>query len=99
MKLLIVFLFNIIILITPTFAETNTYKTITVKVNGLVCDFCARATEKVFAKEKAVEKIKVDLDAGLVTIIIKPNQTMDDATIKTLINNSGYDVVSINHIQ
>jgi copper chaperone CopZ len=97
MKLLTTIIFSVCFFTTSTFAQSGTGETITVRVNGLVCDFCARATEKVFGKQDAVESIKVNLDAGLVTILTKANQKIDDATIKQLINESGYDVVKITH--
>ena len=69
--------------------------TINVKVDGLVCDFCARALEKVFGKRDGVEGIKVDLDNGNVMVAMKPRQTIDDATLTKLITDSGYNVRSI----
>jgi copper chaperone CopZ len=69
--------------------------TINVKVNGLVCDFCARALEKVFGKRNDVTGIKVDLDNGLVTIATTPEGNLDDAILSQLITDSGYNVTSI----
>lgn len=69
--------------------------TINVKVDGLVCDFCARALEKVFGKRDDVEGIKVDLDNGNVVVAMKPGQTIDDATLTKLITDSGYNVRAI----
>ncbi|MAR56537.1 MAG: hypothetical protein CMM93_05085 [Rickettsiales bacterium] len=69
--------------------------TINVKVNGLVCDFCARALEKIFGKRDDVEGIKVDLDNGSVVVAMKPGQTIDDATLTELITDSGYNVRAI----
>ncbi len=66
-----------------------------VKVNGLVCDFCARSLEKVFKKQKDVSGIQVNLDAAKVIIEMKPGKMLDDATYKKLITNSGYNVVAI----
>jgi copper chaperone CopZ len=66
-----------------------------VKVNGLVCDFCARALEKVFSKKEEVSGIKVDLDNGNVVINYKEKQKITDDELKNLITNAGYDVVSI----
>ena len=68
---------------------------INVQVNGLVCDFCARALEKVVGKRKDVAGIDVDLDNGKVGIAMQPGKTLDDATVKKLITNSGYNVVAI----
>ena len=69
--------------------------TINVKVDGLVCDFCARALEKVFGKRDDVERIKVDLDNGNVMVAMKNGQTMDDDTLTRLITDSGYNVRAI----
>ena len=69
--------------------------TINVNVNGLVCDFCARALEKVFSKRENVEGIKVDLDNGNVVVAMKPGKTIDDKTLTQLITDSGYNVRGI----
>lgn len=69
--------------------------TVNVDVNGLVCDFCARALEKVFGKQEAVESIKVDLDTKMISIHFNEGQSLDDETITTLINDSGYNVEEI----
>ena len=67
----------------------------TVTVSGLVCDFCARAVEKVFGKQDAVSSVNVDLNAKTIVLGFKDNQNLDDRTITTLITESGYNVVSI----
>ena len=69
---------------------------IVVQVNGLVCDFCARALEKVFGKRSDVLAIDVDLNQGKVSINMQSGQTIDDATLRELITDSGYNVVAIN---
>lgn len=71
--------------------------TVQVNVNGLVCDFCARALEKVFGKQEAVDTIAVDLDTKIITIHFKEGETLDDATVAQLINDSGYNVKEIRH--
>jgi hypothetical protein len=42
-----------------------------VKVLGLVCDFCAKAIDKVFMGTGKVESTNVDLDNAMVTINMK----------------------------
>lgn len=71
--------------------------TVYVDVNGLVCDFCARALEKVFKKEASVESIKVDLDKKVVSIHFNPDQKLEDKKIKQLITDAGYNVRGIRH--
>lgn len=66
-----------------------------VKVNGLVCDFCARALEKTFGKRDDVADISVDLDNGQVRVVMKEGQHMDENELRQLITDSGYDVQSI----
>ncbi len=69
--------------------------TINVKVNGLVCDFCARSLEKVFLKRGDVAGIKVDLGKGSVVVAMKPGLTIDDTTLTKLITDSGYNIAAI----
>lgn len=80
----------------PALAAEACKDTVNVKVNGLVCDFCARALEKVFGKREEVSGIKVDLDKGDIRINLKPGKTMDDDTVKQLVTDSGYNVTAIN---
>ena len=68
---------------------------IDVTVNGLVCDFCARALEKVFMKHSSVANIKVDLDNALVSIGLKPTQSLSNEAIGQMITDSGYNLVDI----
>ena len=75
---------------------SNADHTIAVEINGLVCDFCARALEKVFGKRSEVSGIDVNLDTKLVTIGFKKAADIDDATITKLITDAGYNVVKIN---
>lgn len=69
--------------------------TITAEINGLVCDFCARALEKVFGKRDEVSGIDVNLNAKIVTIGFKKGADIEDATIIKLITDAGYNVVEI----
>lgn len=69
--------------------------TIKVDIYGLVCDFCARALEKVFGKEQAVDNIDVDLDAKVVTIHLQAGQHLDDAKIQKYITDAGYNIEEI----
>lgn len=70
-------------------------ETIKATVNGLVCSFCATGVEKTFKKQSAVDTVKVDLDAKLVTIHTKKGQKLSDETITSLITDAGYSVTNI----
>lgn len=69
--------------------------TSTVKVNGMVCSFCANSIEKKFKEKPEVSTVKVDLDSKIVTINYAPEKTLSDEQIKEIITKSGYTVVSI----
>lgn len=70
-------------------------ETVVVVAQGLVCDFCAKALEKVFMKRAEVSGMGVDLSRKEVVISLKAGQTLDDATIAKLIEYGGYTVSSI----
>lgn len=91
------FLLTITLLLSSPAFASHPGGTIYVDVNGLVCDFCARALEKVFGREEAVESINVDLDKKVITIHLNEDQRLDHATITQLITDSGYNVREIRY--
>lgn len=70
-------------------------KDISVKVSGMVCSMCAQGIQKKFSKLPEVKDIKVDLDSKVVTITTKDDLDVQDAKIKELITEAGYNVASI----
>ena len=69
--------------------------TVYAHVNGLVCDFCARALEKTIGKQESVNSIEVNLTNKIITINLNPEKTLDDDTITQLIEDSGYSIRKI----
>ena len=69
---------------------------LTVAVEGMVCDFCAQAIQKVFLKKEQVAGITVDLDNQNVIIALKEDTDITDNIIKDLFINAGYNVSEIN---
>jgi copper chaperone CopZ len=94
MKYILTIFFTACIFISPVVAEEKT-DDIIVKVDGMVCDFCAQSLKKVFSKEDSVNNIDVKLDDQTVIIDTIKGQTLNDAKIKELIEWGGYDLVSI----
>lgn len=89
---------SLILLPSITKAETSgtqTSEIIHVDINGLVCDFCARALEKVFSTEDSVGSISVDLDSKVLTVNLKEGQTIHDDRLTELVQDSGYNIESI----
>ena len=68
----------------------------TVAVEGMVCDFCAQAIEKVFMKREEVAGITVNLDDQNVIISLKSEKDIENTTIEELFLNAGYNVQTIN---
>lgn len=66
-----------------------------VKVKGLVCDYCARAMEKVFKKRPEVAHIFISLTTKVITLDLHKDRSLDDETIKKLVLDSGYNVEKI----
>ncbi len=93
MKKLLLILAACTLSIAPAYAG----EVIKVNVNGLVCDFCARALEKVFSKQEAVSNIDVDLTKKLVTVFLKEGASLSDENVTNLITDSGYNVEAIHH--
>lgn len=70
-------------------------RTITVRVNGMVCDFCARSLTKVLRRDDNVEDVAIDLEDKTVTILLTEDGAMDDEAVTEAVLSAGYDVASI----
>lgn len=68
---------------------------LTVSVKGMVCDFCAQAVTKVFGRNDAVDGVHVDLDNGEIHVGLKPGMSLSDDEVETLVNRSGYAMISV----
>ena len=80
---------------TPQDVSATAQTMVTAKVNGMVCDFCARAVTKVFGKEDAVDNVHVDLDSGEIHVTLKSGAELSDDRVAALVKKSGYDLVSV----
>jgi copper chaperone CopZ len=69
--------------------------TIEMKVNGLVCAFCAQGIEKTLRKKEATANVLVSLEEKLVAIETKPGLDITDAELTKALVDAGYDVKSI----
>jgi len=68
---------------------------IDVATNGMVCDFCAQAIEKVFMNREEVQGINVDLNNQRVVIYLKNDLSIEDTEIINLFEEAGYNVDKI----
>ena len=65
------------------------------KVNGLVCGFCAQGIEKTLRKNPATADVFVSLENRLVAIATKEGQDIPDAELRKALTDAGYDVKAI----
>ena len=70
-------------------------KTITVKVRGMVCAFCAQGIEKKLKALPEVAKVQVSLESKLVSIETKDGKDISDSALSAIITDSGYNVQGI----
>lgn len=70
-------------------------KSIRVKVNGMVCAFCAQGITKKFKAQPQVETVDVKLEDKTVTLTVKEKQDLTDEKIKEILTDSGYSVDAI----
>ena len=75
--------------------SNDSSSTIYAYVNGLVCDFCARALEKTIGNNDEVKSINVNLKDKLITINFNENKKLDNSIIEQLIADAGYSVREI----
>ncbi len=70
-------------------------ETIEIKVNGLVCGFCAQGIEKTLRRNPATVEVLVSLEERLVAVETKEGQDIPDEQLETALRDSGYDVTEI----
>ena len=68
---------------------------IRVKVNGMVCSFCAQGIEKTFEKHEGVSDVVVDLDTMIVALTLVPSMSISDDAIRQVIEDAGYSIEGI----
>ncbi len=62
------------------------------KVNGLTCSMCSKATHKSLSKINFIQTIDPDLEHTSFTLIFKPNAEINIAEIKNSIEKAGFSV-------
>jgi copper chaperone CopZ len=73
--------------------------TIEMKVNGLVCAFCAQGIEKTLKEYPATADVVVSLENRLVAVATKGGQDISDTELTKALTNAGYTVKSIARTQ
>jgi copper chaperone CopZ len=69
--------------------------TIEMRVNGLVCGFCAQGIEKTLRRNPATADVVVSLENRLVAVATHDGRDITDAELTKSLKDAGYDVKSI----
>jgi copper chaperone CopZ len=69
--------------------------TIEMKVNGLVCAFCAQGIEKAFRRNPAVADVVVSLENRLVAVQTREGADIADPELRETLTDAGYDLKAI----
>lgn len=72
-----------------------TAATIEMRVNGLVCAFCAQGIEKKLRKLPATADVVVSLEQRLVAVALKDGQDIPDSDLRKALTDAGYTVTGI----
>ena len=73
--------------VTNPAANPATYKLL---IYGLACPFCAYGVEKELIRTQGVRSIKIDIDAGTVTVIMAEGATLSEARAKRIVKDAGF---------
>lgn len=65
----------------------------TIKIEGMSCEKCVAHVKDALEEISGIEKVTVDLKEGKATI---EGNEISDEVIKEVIEDEGYDVISIN---
>ncbi len=80
---------------TAAHAANDAGNNIVLKVNGMVCSYCAQGIEKRLSKLPQTDKVYVNLGQKTVAVQAKAGQKFDLAKVKAEVVDAGYDVTSI----
>ncbi len=60
------------------------------RVDGLACPFCAYGIEKELKRTDGVENIRIDINAGTVTVTMAEGGTMTEAQASRIVDDAGF---------
>lgn len=72
---------------------------ITMKVDGLSCPFCAYGLEKRILEIEAVDAVLIRVSDGLVQIRAKENMRVEDEALRQVVDRAGFTLREIHRIE
>jgi copper chaperone CopZ len=83
------------LLLSFTALAQDALRTIEMRVDGLVCAFCAQGISKKLGKMEATQEVLVNLEKGVVAVALKPGQDLSDETLLEVLTEAGYSLQGI----
>ena len=78
--------------------EVLTGATVRLKVNGMVCPFCAYGLEKRLQEITSIDAVLIRISDGLVQIRTKENQELTDEVLTDAVKKSGFSLIEIERL-
>lgn len=76
-----------LIVMTAALAAQPAY---TLRVDGLACPFCAYGLEKKLSAIQGVQRTRVDIASGTVSVMMAEGATLDEASAKKAVKDAGF---------
>ncbi len=78
------------------FAAPTQYQ---LRVDGLACPFCAYGIEKELKRTDGVESIRIDLNAGTVTVTMAEGATLTEARAGRIVKDAGFTLRAFEEVR
>ncbi len=82
--------------LTPS--EVLTGASVRLKVDGMVCPFCAYGLEKRLGEIASIDAVLIRISDGLVQIRTKEDQELTDEVLKDAVKKSGFSLTEIERL-
>lgn len=67
-------------------------------VDGLACPFCAYGVEKALTRVQGVASVKIDINAGTVTVTMLDDATLSEAKAKQIVRDAGFTLAEFKRL-
>ncbi|MCH8292904.1 cation transporter [Candidatus Poribacteria bacterium] len=95
-KLAFLALTAVVFFAAPTQTSHAQLRQIQLRVDGLACPFCAYGLEKNVKAIKGVDKIKIDMDKGVVTLFPKEGESIPIDRLRKAVKDGGFTPRELN---
>ncbi len=71
--------------------------TVSIRVDGLTCPFCAYGLEKKLKRLAGAEKVQIDIDLGIAHIQVRDGMSIDEKNLKKAVEDAGFTARKITY--